>query len=59
MVPKLSVLLLLAVAVVVVLGQKRRPVTAKATEEWNYKDGCELCLFTGVKVQGSESIMMM
>lgn len=31
-------LLLLALAVVVVFGQKKRP----ASKEWNYRDGCEL-----------------
>lgn len=59
MASKLSVLLVLVVATVTVLAQRRRQ-KAKATDEWNYRDGGELlfslCLLTGgVKgqVQGS------
>lgn len=38
---KLTMLLLLAIAMVTVLAQKRRQGT-KAAEDWNYRDGCEL-----------------
>ncbi|XP_036408018.1 uncharacterized protein si:ch211-76l23.4 [Megalops cyprinoides] len=38
------VLLVLAVAVVAVMGQRRRP----ATEEWNYRDGSEKVSMRGV-----------
>jgi hypothetical protein len=38
---KLTMLLLLAIAMVTVLAQKRRP-KVKAADEWNYRDGCEL-----------------
>lgn len=47
MAPKLSVLLLLlTVATVTVLAQRRRQpstsgTTSATNEEWNYKDGCE------------------
>ncbi|KAM6905627.1 uncharacterized protein FYW49_015636 [Xenentodon cancila] len=45
---KLSVLLLLlAVATVTVLAQRRRP-TAKASSEWNYRDGSDQVNMRGV-----------
>ncbi|XP_072224628.1 uncharacterized protein [Leuresthes tenuis] len=48
MASKLSVLLLLlAVAAVTVLAQRRRP-TSKATDEWNYRDGSERVNMRGV-----------
>ncbi|XP_068605541.1 uncharacterized protein si:ch211-76l23.4 isoform X2 [Brachionichthys hirsutus] len=48
MTPKLSLLLLfLAVTVTTVLAQRRRPA-AKATGEWNYKDGSEKVNMRGV-----------
>ncbi|XP_071383421.1 uncharacterized protein [Centroberyx affinis] len=47
MTPKLSVLLLLAVAVVTVLAQRRRP-TSTSTDEWNYRDGSEKVSMRGV-----------
>uniref|UniRef100_A0A8C5CRU4 Si:ch211-76l23.4 n=1 Tax=Gadus morhua TaxID=8049 RepID=A0A8C5CRU4_GADMO len=37
---KLTMLLLLAIAMVTVLAQKRRP-KAKAADEWNYRDGSQ------------------
>lgn len=63
MTPKLSVplLLLLAVATVSVLAQRRRP-TATTTDEWNYRDGCEhpdYSLFTLGQRWSSGLIMMM
>ncbi|XP_047427896.1 uncharacterized protein si:ch211-76l23.4 [Mugil cephalus] len=45
---KLSVLLLLlAVAVVTVLAQRKRP-TSKTNDEWNYRDGSEKVSMRGV-----------
>lgn len=63
MTSKLSVqlLLLLAVASVTVLAQRRRPTT-KTTDEWNYRDGCEhpdYSLFTLGQRSSSGHIMMM
>ncbi len=58
---KLSVLLLLmAVATVAVLAQRRRP-TSTTTDEWNYRDGCEhpaYSLFT-LGPRGSSGLIMM
>ncbi|XP_068435404.1 uncharacterized protein si:ch211-76l23.4 [Clinocottus analis] len=51
MAPKVSVLLLLVlgVAVVSVLGQRRRPASKPATnDEWNYRDGSEKVNMRGV-----------
>ncbi|KAM7387487.1 hypothetical protein PAMA_009890 [Pampus argenteus] len=50
MASKLSVLLLLlAVATVTVLAQRRRPAsTPKSTDEWNYRDGSERVNMRGV-----------
>lgn len=62
MASKLSVLLLLlAVAGVTVLAQRRRP-TSTSTDEWNFRDGCEnpdYSLFTLGQRSSSGLIMMM
>lgn len=62
MASKLSVLLLLlAIATATVLAQRRRP-TSTTTDEWNYRDGCELpdySLFTLGQRSSSGLIMMM
>ncbi|XP_075999137.1 uncharacterized protein LOC142992548 [Genypterus blacodes] len=47
MASKLSVLLLLAVVVVAVLAQKRRPASTNK-DEWNYRDGSERVNMRGV-----------
>ena len=39
---KLTILLLLAIVMATALAQKRRLPKTKATDEWNYRDGCEL-----------------
>lgn len=63
MAPRLSLLLLLVLAVsaVTVLAQRRRPAS-KATNEWNYKDGCEhpdYSLFTlGHRSSSGPNMMM-
>lgn len=63
MTPKLNVLLLLilAVATVTVLAQRRRP-TAATDNEWNYRDGCEhpdYSLFTLGQRSSAGLIMVM
>lgn len=62
MTPKLSVplLLILAVATVTVLAQRRRPKTTP--DEWDYRDGCEhpdYSLFTLGQRSSAGLIMMM
>lgn len=61
MASKLSVLLLvLTGSTLTVLAQRRRPAS-KATDEWNFKEGCEhpdYSLFTLGQGSSSGSIMM-